>query len=270
MRPCIKMKMEMSIPPIPPLLEHMGHRPFSFYPAILNIEHNEWIFQKATWSELLVVNAKTGQELWIPRRFLGEVTPIEDPIVIIGLSKELEYKAGRVWPHQRRVIEMPVAVGQVAASVPSARNEPAPVVGIKLEPGTEARIGKLVVGSLMVGVVACITLVMVSREGVPRARVAFSNSDQAFLELTSRDDYFGIVNKLGQPGEERSYTMTGDIYFRSLWYPQRSYYIVLMGGDEKDLRYIGAMDKDWKNIHSVNLPRGGGSTASMLRGLKRF
>src|SRR6266480_572766 len=97
----------MSIPPIPPPLEHLGARPFSFYPAILNIEHNEWLFRKATWSEVLVYNVKTSEEIWIPRRFMGEVSRIEDPVVIVGLVKELEYRGGGILPHQRRVIEMP-------------------------------------------------------------------------------------------------------------------------------------------------------------------
>src|SRR6185295_20218504 len=102
----------MSIPPIPPPLEHLGaNRPFSFYPAILNIEHNEWLFLRSTWSEILVVNSKSKEELWIPRRFLGEISRIEDPVVIQGLTKELEFKSGQVLPHQRRVIEMPIAVG---------------------------------------------------------------------------------------------------------------------------------------------------------------
>src|SRR2546427_9258778 len=98
----------MSLPPISPL-EHLGNRPFSFYPPILNVEHNEWFFRRGTWSEILVVNSRDGQEIWIPRRFLGEISQIEDPVVIVGLVKELEYKAGAVWPHQRRVIQMPVA-----------------------------------------------------------------------------------------------------------------------------------------------------------------
>ena len=101
----------MSIPPIPPPLDHLGVRSFSFYPAILNIEHNEWLFRKATWSEILVHNVKTNEELWIPRRFLGEISRIEDPVVIVGLVKELEFRMGAVWPYQRRVIEMPIAVG---------------------------------------------------------------------------------------------------------------------------------------------------------------
>jgi hypothetical protein len=110
------------------VFEHLGRRPFSFYPPIRNVDHNEWLFVKATWSELLMVNTKDGSEIWIPRRFIGEVSAIEAPVVIVGLLKELEYKAGAVWPHQRRVIEMPVAVGDIPRPV-AARQEPAPVVG---------------------------------------------------------------------------------------------------------------------------------------------
>src|SRR5512141_2863581 len=100
----------MSGPPIPPLHEPLVHRPFSFYPPILNIAHNEWRLRRSTWSELLVVNAKTGAEVWIPRRFLGEISRVDEPVMIVGLLKELEYKGGSVWPHERRVIEMPRAV----------------------------------------------------------------------------------------------------------------------------------------------------------------
>src|SRR6187551_210378 len=54
---------------LPPPYDQLGHRPFSFYPAIVNIEHNEWRLRKATWSEFLVLNTKTAEEIWIPRRF---------------------------------------------------------------------------------------------------------------------------------------------------------------------------------------------------------
>src|SRR5579871_619350 len=101
----------MSSPPIPPALDHLATQPFSFYPPIVNVERNEWLFRKATWSEILVINCKSSQEIWIPRRFLGEVSRVDDPVLIVGLTKELEYKAGAVWPCQRRVIEMPLAVG---------------------------------------------------------------------------------------------------------------------------------------------------------------
>lgn len=258
----------MSLPPIPPPLEHLGNRAFSFYPAILNIEHNEWIFRKATWSEILVVNAKSGQELWIPRRFMGEVARIEDPVVIIGLNKELEYKTGAVWPHQRRVIEMPVAVNAGTIFPPEQRPAaPAPVVGIRLEGGAESRVGRLVVGAMMVGVIACLTLVMVSREGRLRPRVAYSNNDQQFLDLRYTDDIHAVVMKLGQPAEDRFKNASGELQYRALWYPQRSYYVILLGLDRKEMHYIGSVDKDWNLIHYVQIPSGG-DTASLVRGLK--
>jgi hypothetical protein len=63
-------------PPISPL-EHLGNRPFSFYPPILNVEHNEWFFRRGT-----VRNSggesRGGQEIWIPR-LPGRMSQIEDP-----------------------------------------------------------------------------------------------------------------------------------------------------------------------------------------------
>src|SRR6202035_2779580 len=143
----------MASPPIPPSLEHLSTRPFSFYPPIINIEHNEWLYRKATWSEILVVNCKTGTEIWISRRFLGEVSRIEDPVLIVGLTRELEYKGGMVMPYQRRIIEMPVAVGGSAAPPSQApdRASPAPIVGIRVASSTDARMFKLVGAALMIG-----------------------------------------------------------------------------------------------------------------------
>ena len=138
----------MASPPIPPTLDHLTTRPFSFYPPIVNIEHNEWLFRKATWSEILVVNCKSGVEIWISRRLGGEVSRIDDPVLIVGLNRELEYKGGTLWPYQRRVIEMPVAGGSPTASGAVAdRGGYAPVVGIRLESNAR-RIFKLIGAAL--------------------------------------------------------------------------------------------------------------------------
>ncbi|HKE25633.1 MAG TPA: hypothetical protein VKB88_24915 [Bryobacteraceae bacterium] len=138
----------MASPPIPPALGHLANRPFSFYPAIRGIEHNEWLFRKATWSDMLVVNRKTGEELLIPRRLVGEVSIVDDPVVIVGLLRDLEYREGAVWPCQRHVIEMPIAVGEARQAAAQPRPVPAPVVAIRLEPRKTRRIYK-VVGCLM-------------------------------------------------------------------------------------------------------------------------
>ena len=55
------------------------------------------------------MNTKSQQELWIRRGFLSGVSSIEEPIVIVGIVKELECREGG-GPHVRRVIEMPRAV----------------------------------------------------------------------------------------------------------------------------------------------------------------
>src|SRR5580658_2551399 len=134
----------VAAPFIPTPLDQIGRRPFLFYPAIVGIEHNEWTLRRVSSSEVQVMNTKTAEELWIPRRFLGEVSAIEDPFIIAGLVKELEYKAGAVAPHRRRVIEMPRVVNGPPATVASnagPANAPrppspaklAPVIGIRVE-----------------------------------------------------------------------------------------------------------------------------------------
>jgi hypothetical protein len=258
-------------PPIPPSLEHLVTRPFSFYPAIIGVEHNEWLFRKATWSEILVVNCKSGSEIWIPRRFIGEVCRIDDPVLIVGLNRELEFKAGAVWPYQRRILQMPVAVGapptSSSADAPE-RSSPAPVVGIRLEP-SDKRVFKLIGIALAVAIGLYVVAVNLNRVGEIRQRsVTFTAKDQSFLDLSSRDDVLAVTNKLGPPATDRS-VESGTIHFRALAYPDRKYTVILMGTDPRSARYIGVMDDNWRPMHSVDLHTGG-TTLSLLRDLKRF
>lgn len=145
-------------PLIPTPLDQLGRRAFSFYPAIVGIEHNEWALRRITWSEVGVVNRKTSQELWIPRRFVGEVSATEEPYVIVGLVKELEHKAGTVLPHIRRVIEMPRVVNG-ASSVAAPLFVPAtlaPVISIRPEVGAQSRTGRRVLAWIAAGILACL------------------------------------------------------------------------------------------------------------------
>jgi hypothetical protein len=260
----------VSVPPIPTPLDQLGHRPFSFYPPILGIEHNEWRFLKSTWSEVQVMNAKTESELWVPRRFLGAVSSVDEPMMIVGLTKELEYKAGTLVPHERRVIEMPRAAPAPRASTPAngEGERPAPVVGIRLEGGAEARSGRLLLGAIAAGVLVCVAGVIVINDG-QMGRVRFSGVMQTELPLTGRDDYFAVVNKMGQPAEDRWQSETGEFQFRKLWYPQQSLALILMGSDRNNAHYIGALDGNGKVVHYVDLPNGKNSSA-LLKNLKKF
>ncbi len=258
----------MASPPIPPSLEHLVTRPFSFYPAIMNVEHNEWLYPKATWSEILVVNCRTGNEIWIPRRFFGEVSRIEDPVLIVGLTRELEYKAGSVWPYQRRVLEMPVAVGGTSSTPAVAapeRGAPAPIVGIRLE-SSDRRIFKLIGGALAVAIGLYVVAVNLNRVGEFRQRtVVYTAKDREFDQLTAHDDYLSVVQKLGKPDSDRWQNESGEIQFRALSYPSRNYTVILMGSDRNSARYIGTMDDNWKPMNPSSE-----ATFSLLRNLKRF
>ncbi len=250
----------------PQTLDHLGERVFSLYPPIRNIEHNEWRFRRAEWSEMLVVNTKTGLEVWIPRRFVGEVSSVDEPVMLVGLTKELEYKGGSVWPYGRRLIQMPQGRTEHPAAAPAAAAESARAAS--KQPATESRISRLIVGALLVGIVLCIIVISIYRVG-PMRPVRFTSADQEFLGLNRHDDYFSVVRKLGQPAESHWKSETGELQYRALWYPQRSYFVILMGPDRQSARYIGAVDRNWRVIHYIELPNGS-DTSSMLRGLQKF
>jgi hypothetical protein len=255
----------MAAPPPPPDIELLAQRAFAFYPPILNVEHNEWRFRKETWSEILVTNTKSDVEVWIPRRLLGGISSVDEPVMIVGLQRELEFKAGTVWPHERRVLEMPRTPGDMPAA-PAVAPPPAPRTSYATS--TESRVGRLIAMILGAGLVACLLVAAVLRLG-PMRPVHFTAADQDFLSLSRYDDYFAVVRKLGPPGEDRWRSETGELQYRALWYPQRGYYIVLLGPSRNDAHYIGALDSNWRVIHYVDLP-GRGDTASMLRALPRF
>ena len=260
----------MSGPSIPPLFEPLAHRPFSFYPPILHVQHNEWRFRRATWSEMLVVNTKSGEEFWISRRFLGEVSRIDEPVMIMGLTKELEYVSGQVLPHVRRVIEIPRAVNDSIPVRTESLSQAAPVVGIRLESGAESRIGKLIVVVVAIGVVGCLLIISFFRGGRDGSRISYDAVLQSELALTAQDDYFAVIRSLGQPAIDQWRSDKGEMQYRVLRYPDRGLAVILMGADRNKEHYIGAVDiKTWRPLHYVSLPDGR-STYSMLRSLPRF
>jgi hypothetical protein len=253
--------------PMPPF-DRLDGRRFSFFPAILNVEHNEWEYRQATWSEVLVVNAGTGEEIWIPRGYVGDISSSDEPVVIVGLNQELEHTAGGVWPHQRRVFEMPRVAGSENRERPAGSPVPVPAPVHRTANRAETRIGWLIGGALVLGLLACFVVVFAFRAGPTRV-IHFASGDQDFLSLSRKDNYFDVVGKLGQPAEDRWRSEGGELQYRLLWYPRRAYYIVLIGNDRRDAHYIGALDHDWRVLHFVDLPAGG-TTAAMLRELPKF
>lgn len=251
----------MAVPPIPPPLVQLGGRSFSFYPAILNAGHNEWVYRSATWSEVFVRNTKTNEEVSVPRRYLGEISRVDAPVMIVGLLAELECRGGVVWPAERRVIEMPRAVND--APRPHLARSPAraPVVGIRLENDRSSRAARIAVGGVALGVAGCILAISLFRGGVIATRAFYAPVEQVDLPLTPLDDRAAVVRALGEPAEDH-WLARAEAQYESLAYPQRRLYVILMGPDRDHARYIGAMDWNWRPIH--------GSSNGLLRRLPRF
>jgi len=218
-----------------------------------------------------VVNCKSGVEIWISRRMVGEVSRIDDPVLIVGLNRELEYKGGTVWPYQRRVIEMPVAVG---GSLPTpgtvaGRGAPAHVVGIRLEskrpPHLQADRRRAAGGHSPL------------RGGSPSDPGGRGQAERGLHHQGSAVPQPDQPRRLLRHGAETgaSPRPTAGRASRArfsaarLGYPDRKYTVILMGSARQTAVYIGTMDENWKPVHSVDL-HSGGTTASLLRSLKRF
>ena len=151
----------MSAPLVPSPLDYVGRRRFSFYPPIKNAQPNEWVLGSGSWSEVQVINASTGGEFWIPRQYVGAVSDSQGPLLIVGLTKELEYRSGVLGPRVKRVIEMPhTNIEHTDPSMEEARRPsgPAPVIGIRIEDREDSSMNKalltLGVGALVMSLLA--------------------------------------------------------------------------------------------------------------------
>lgn len=259
----------MAATPLPLNIEQMGSRAFSFFPAIVNIEHNEWIFQEATWSEVLVQNVKSGEQVWVPKRFIGEVARVEEPVAIVGLNRELELKMGSIVPHMRRVVQMPRAVNEGPRPADGARtDEPLSVsslqsvAGVSGGGGADSKVGRMLliaVGGAIVLVVLAIALFRDSEN-----RVSFKPVVQSDIVFSARDDYYAVERRLGKPARDQWLSETGELQYRYLWYPNQSMAVILMGTERDKALYIGELSGDGHVIHSVDR-----NMEQILRRIKR-
>ena len=255
----------MSIAPLPTPLQHLGGRRFSFYPPIRNLQPNEWLYRRATWSECIVMNARSGEEVCIPRMFLGEVSGVDEAVMIVGLNRELEWRAGAIIPQERRVIELPVAVNDSRRAASSGTHL-APVINIRLEPQQEVRAWKWIGVAFVLGAVATTILANIAWQSQPRQRADLFRTYRPWLELSADDNYATTVRRMGAPSAVRI-IQSGDAVFQSLTYDARRYSVILMGRDKESARYIGTIDTRGHVLDAVRLSSAsgsGGSTSEQL------
>jgi hypothetical protein len=258
---------EAPLPTLPPPFDVTGDRPFSFYPPILGVEHNEWRAQQATWSEIQVANTKSDQSLWVPRRYVGELSQVDEPVMIVGLKKELVFKMGGVYPHEKRVLSMPPVSTAPVNPLPEPV-APGPV-NMRMASTAESHIGRMILISLVVAIGGLALVVAFYRGRTSGEQVEFKSVLQSELGLSSQDDYFAVVRKLGPPQQDRWRSDQGELQFRGLNYPDRKITIILMGPERKNARYIGSVNAEGLVIDSVDMP-GGVNTATIIRRLPKF
>lgn len=256
--------------PYPPPLDQLVGREFSFYPSIANVETNLWTLVEAHWSEFLVESVAERTQVWVPRRFLGTLSASDRPVVIVGLEKPLEYKAGQVRPVMKRVIEMP----RVPAGDPmgESRDSEAKLTLVappaRLDP-SEKQLGKLILIALVGALVMVAAVIAVFRGVRSGDMISYKAVVQESLGLGPEDDYFAVVRKLGDPESDRWKTDSESLQFRILAYPKQNLNVILTGRERKEVHYAGALDRDWKVIDSVT-QKGGSNTYSVLAKLPRF
>lgn len=244
----------MAAPLMPPPLDGIGRRRFAFYPSIWNLEPNEWMLSSATWVDAQVVNARTGRQITVPRRYIGAISETDDPILIVGLTKELEFREDALWPRVRRVIEMPVAVNETRPfRISEPRPDgPAPVVGIRLETRDDSRASKFFTTAGIGAVVVSLLVVGVFSTGIIDGRSGAHPAWQSTRTFTERDDYASITRRLGPPMTDRLLSTADGRRFRALGYPAQHMVVVLMETPQRDeARYLGTMNTSWRVVHSV-------------------
>jgi hypothetical protein len=253
-------------------LAELGGRTFAFFPAIRNIEHNEWTLEKETWSEVLAKNARTGEEVWVPRSHIGKISSADAPILIVGLLRELQFRGGGVSPFRQQVVSMSPPGGASRPTVTS----PEPPAPKRTNSAADRKTLSFIGKALLAGLAIVLLFVMFnfSRGENPIAalfRTDTSTTDQRYLGLTNSDSYYLVVSKIGQAEREQWLNAEeADLQFQALWYPQRNYLVILMGGTRADLRYIGTLhDPSRKVLDAARLSRGG-DTSSLLRNLPNF
>ncbi len=243
------------------------------YPAIRGIEHNEWTLERETWSEILIKNNTSDREIWIPRNHLGEVSSSDSPVLILGLLRELEFKAGSVIPYRKVVVNMPEtpAVRQAPMDVPLSgppRNE--------FVRGSDAKTFRFLGVALSIGLTVALIGFVAVVVGFQNPFEYFFRSDtttadQRYLSLASTDSYHDIVIKMAVPEREQWITREEDeLQFQALWYGSRSYIVILMGGDRTGMRYIGTIHGPSRRVLDSAVLVGGGDTSSMMRNLPDF
>jgi hypothetical protein len=168
------------------------------------------------------------------------MSPVGDPVLIVGLLRELEYAEGEIRPRVRRVIEMPIAVGENVGAVQNMarRISPAPVIGIRLEPRRERKIYKFAGGAIAASLFVFAITSNLNWVGDTWQRMTTPRRN-AYAALLPGDGYTAVVRKVGRPLAERTSMQNGREY-RALVYRR---FTAILSPD-----YLGSVNTNWRPL----------------------
>jgi hypothetical protein len=249
---------------LPSPLDTLGGRSFSFFPPIVNLPHNQWRYRESTWSEFCVVNTATGAEIWIPRIFLGEISLID--VAIVGLRRELEWKAGAIAAVRRTVIEMPLAVNDVPR--PPRTSEAATVIPIRLEPPLRSLRGRKIGVAVMLGAVGLTFIADIARQVDWQRRAEAFRFGRAWRKISPGDTLQTVIAKVGPPEGDKTFTSSEGLRFRVLSWPRRQLKIVLMATGSEEEHYLGTVGAADQVLQFVQVS--GEDVPRLLRSATRF
>jgi len=166
----------MSVPPAPPALESAGAHPFSFDPPIANAGTNEWRYLRCTWSDVLVVNEGTGEQIAVPRRWVGGISAFDGGGTAIELLAQLEYRNSVVRRTEPRIIVMPV----VEAAGACAQGRAAAVVPIRLDRGFRSKPARIAAAALALAMACFVLLAYLFRGEIIDSRNSVRTSARGF------------------------------------------------------------------------------------------
>lgn len=152
----------MSAPLTPAPLPELAYSRFCFEPEILGVAPNEWILRRSTWTEMVVANARSGQEPAVSRRYLGRIFERPDGLRGVRLLEALECHGGRARPVRRGVIEMPLRADGAEAPPWRKGKGPAAVIAIGVASARPSAIRRTLRGSVAIGLIAFLALVCVT------------------------------------------------------------------------------------------------------------
>jgi hypothetical protein len=149
----------MPAPLVPSPLDYVGRRRFAFYPPIAHPDPNEWVLGVGARSEVQVVNAHTGREIWVSRQYIGAVSETSTSL-IVGLTQALDARAGSVEPKFRQVIQMPSRPGNRLTKNSSGKR--ANVVEIRLSTTSKGLLNRALLRTCTCAIVLALLAALVT------------------------------------------------------------------------------------------------------------